>query len=203
VIPENTGIDWVKINDTVTIEWVAPTIGAIRFHYDELPPPNGSQYRGSCLVKIIGQTYVFMLMVFEDKKDPLRTYEHRDVRNYLESEPLFLIPGRRKRIKNGKLVNLQYKESTSVDDVDVKSEVNSSNVAHNAVNNCGAFKMENTRLVVTMDLQDKDGVSQADVVATFKTLDYPQTVAMQKAVVGAITGLGDLNVATKAAEVAA
>ena len=48
----------------------------------------------------------------------------------------------------------------------------------------------NNKLVVTMDYIDESGESAADVVATYKKLDYAGVVAIQGAVVESLHGLG-------------
>lgn len=55
------------------------------------------------------------------------------------------------------------------------------------------------KLVVTMDYIDESGESAAEVVATYKLLDYPGVVKMQGAIVGTLQGLGEAAVQAKAA----
>lgn len=161
-----------QICPTVTIEWLEPTVGLIRFLYSG---PADYPYRGVVNVHVTGNEYEFKGMVFHEKDDAPTKEEHRAIKWFLGRKRLI---GKSRRLKNGMIVMKVYP-------------------GNSAQSNCGEMKMP--KLVVTMDFIDDSGESASDVVATFKKMDYPQIVEVQKAVVGAITGLGDLNVAAKAA----
>ena len=48
----------------------------------------------------------------------------------------------------------------------------------------------NNKLVISMDFIDESGESAADVVATYKRLEYADVVEIQGTVVNALHGLG-------------
>jgi hypothetical protein len=64
------------------------------------------------------------------------------------------------------------------------------------------LKMSDPKLRITMEYLGDNGEVQSDVVASFYTMGYPQIVATQKAIAGALTDLGDQNVAAQAAQAA-
>lgn len=53
------------------------------------------------------------------------------------------------------------------------------------------------KVVVTMDIQDESGQSVADIVGTFKNLDYANVVEIEKGVIGAFLAMGEARVAAK------
>lgn len=162
---------------TVTIEWLEPTVGLIRFLYSG---PADYPYRGVVSVHVTGTEYEFKGMVFRASDDAPSLAEHRAVKGYLKS---LGYQGMARRLKNGKVVVKQYGNFAKTQTVE-------------------NINMANPKLVVTMDFVDESGESAADVVATFKKMSYEQIVNTQKAVAGSIIGLGDLNVAAKAASAA-
>lgn len=167
--------DWES--GTATIQWLAPTVGLIRFMY---PTPAALPFRGVCCIDIKGKEYEFKGMVFRASDDAPSLAEHRAVKGYLKS---LGYQGMARRLKNGKVVVKQYGNFAKTQTVE-------------------NINMANPKLVVTMDFVDESGESAADVVATFKKMSYEQIVNTQKAVAGSILGLGDLNVAAKAASAA-
>ncbi len=162
-----------QICPTVTIEWLEPTVGLIRFLY---PGRGEFPYRGVVNVHVTGNEYEFKGMVFHAKDDAPTFAEHRAIKRYLASLGLI---GISRRLKNGSVVVKHYGNSAKT----INEEK----------------QMANPQLVVSMEYLDENGGSAATVVATFKTMSYEQIVATQKAVAGSILDLGDQNIAAKAA----
>jgi len=163
-----------QICPTVTIEWLEPTVGLIRFLY---PGPADYPYRGVVNVHVTGTEYEFKGMVFHAENDAPTFAEHRAIKKYLASMGLV---GISRRLKNGMVVTKMYGNSAKTETVE-------------------KLKMANPKLRITMEYLGDDGVVASDVVASFYTMEYPQIVATQKAIAGALTDLGDQNVAAQAA----
>jgi hypothetical protein len=170
-------IDFDWESSTATIEWLSPTVGLIRFMY---PIPQALPFRGVCCVEITGNEYEFKGMVFRATDDAPTFAEHRAIKKYLASMGLI---GKSRRLKNGNVVVKQYGNFAKTETVE-------------------KLKMSDPKLRITMEYLGDNGVVASDVVASFYTMEYPQIVATQKAVVGAITDLGDQNVAAQAAQAA-
>jgi hypothetical protein len=167
-----------QICPTVTIEWLEPTVGLIRFLY---PGPADYPYRGVVNVHIEGTEYEFKGMVFHAKNDAPTFVEHRAIKRYLAIMGLI---GKSRRLKNGVVVMKLYPGNSA------------------QTLNCGEMKMSDPKLRITMEYLGDNGEVQSDVVASFYTMGYPQIVATQKAIAGALTDLGDQNVAAQAAQAA-
>jgi len=164
--------DWES--GTATIQWLAPTVGLIRFMY---PTPAALPFRGVCCIEITGTEYEFKGMVFRATDDAPTFAEHRAIKGYLASMGLI---GKSRRLKSGNVVMKMYGNSAKTETVE-------------------KLKMANPKLRITMEYLGDDGVVASDVVASFYTMEYPQIVATQKAIAGALTDLGDQNVAAQAA----
>jgi hypothetical protein len=166
-----------QICATVTIEWLEPTVGLIRFLY---PGWGEFPYRGVVSVHIEDASYEFKGMVFHEKDDAPTLAEHRAIKLYLASMGLI---GKSRRLKNGKVVVKMYGNFAKTETVE-------------------KLKMSDPKLRITMEYLGDNGEVQSDVVASFYTMGYPQIVATQKAIAGALTDLGDQNVAAQAAQAA-
>ncbi len=91
-----------KICDTVTVEWLEPTVGLIRVLY---PTQGEFPYRGIVSVHITGNEYEFKGMVFRASDDAPNLAEHRAMKRYLQSKGY---KGMSRRLKDGKVVVKQY-----------------------------------------------------------------------------------------------
>lgn len=90
------------ICETVTIEWLAPTVGLIRFLY------SGSgkfPYRGVVNVHIENANYEFKGMVFHDSNDAPTKDEHRAIKFFIAKLGLV---GKSRRLRNGQVVTKTY-----------------------------------------------------------------------------------------------
>lgn len=101
-----------RISGTVTIEWLDPDVGLIRFLY---PGPSEWPYRGVVTVHIEGTEYEFKGMVFRASDDAPSLAEHRAVKGYLKS---LGYQGMARRLKNGKVVVKQYGNSAKTQTVE-------------------------------------------------------------------------------------
>jgi hypothetical protein len=102
--------DWES--GTATIQWLAPTVGLIRFLY---PTPAALPFRGVCCIDIKGKEYEFKGMVFRAKDDAPTFAEHRAIKRYLASMGLV---GKSRRLKNGNVVVKQYGNSAKTETVE-------------------------------------------------------------------------------------
>lgn len=166
-----------QICPTVTIEWLEPTVGLIRFLYSG---PADYPYRGVVNVDIDGTEYEFKGMVFHAENDAPTFAEHRAIKRYLADMGLI---GKSRRLKSGNVVVKMYGNFAKTETVE-------------------KLKMSDPKLRITMEYLGDNGEVQSDVVASFYTMGYPQIVATQKAIAGALTDLGDQNVAAQAAQAA-
>jgi hypothetical protein len=128
-----------QICPTVTIEWLEPTVGLIRFLY---PGPADYPYRGVVNVHVTGNEYEFKGMVFHASDDAPSLAEHRAVKGYLQS---LGYQGKSRRLKNGVVVMKLY-------------------LGNSAQTNCGEMKMserkvQEGRLLVKLSLcaENADG----------------------------------------------
>jgi hypothetical protein len=119
-------------------------------------------------------------MVFHAENDAPTFAEHRAIKKYLASMGFI---GISRRLKNGNVVMKMYGNSAKTETVE-------------------KLKMSDPKLRITMEYLGDNGEVQSDVVASFYTMGYPQIVATQKAIAGALTDLGDQNVAAQAAQAA-
>jgi hypothetical protein len=115
-----------QICPTVTIEWLEPTVGLIRFLY---PGWGEFPYRGVVSVHIEDASYEFKGMVFHEKDDAPTLAEHRAIKLYLASMGLI---GKSRRLKNGKVVTKMYPGNP-------------------AQTNCGEMKMSEQNVQVPAD----------------------------------------------------
>jgi hypothetical protein len=114
-----------QICATVTIEWLEPTVGLIRFLYSG---PADYPYRGVVNVHVTGNEYEFKGMVFHARDDAPSMAEHRAVKGYLQS---LGYQGKSRRLKNGVVVTKMYGNS--------------------AKTNCGEMKMSEQNVQVPAD----------------------------------------------------
>jgi hypothetical protein len=91
-----------QICPTVTIEWLEPTVGLIRFLY---AGPGDYPYRGVVSVDVDGNEYEFKGMVFHAENDAPSFAEHRAIKRYLADMGLI---GKSRRLKNGVVVTKMY-----------------------------------------------------------------------------------------------
>lgn len=101
-----------QICPTVTVEWLEPTVGLIRFLY---PGPGDYPYRGVVSVDVDGTEYEFKGMVFHAKDDAPTFAEHRAIKRYLADMGLI---GKSRRLKNGVVVVKQYGNSAKTQTVE-------------------------------------------------------------------------------------
>lgn len=101
-----------RLSETVTIEWLEPTVGLIRFLYSS---PNPLPYRGVVDVHIVGSEYEFKGMVFRTSDDAPSLAEHKVVKGYLNS---LGYQGMSRRLKNGTVVVKQYGNSAKTQTVE-------------------------------------------------------------------------------------
>jgi hypothetical protein len=126
-----------RIRDTLTIEWLSPGVGLVRFLYSG---PAEYPYRGVVNVHITGDEYEFKGMVFHAKNDAITFAENRAIKRYLRDMGLV---GKSRRLKNGNVVMKVYGNS--------------------AKTNCGEMKMsgkvQEGRLLVKLALsaENADG----------------------------------------------
>lgn len=114
-----------QICPTVTIEWLEPTVGLIRFLYSG---PSEWPYRGVVNAHVEGSKYEFKGMVFHAENDAPTFAEHRAIKRYLASMGLV---GKSRRLKNGNVVMKMYGNS--------------------AKTNCGEMKMSEENVQVPAD----------------------------------------------------
>lgn len=101
-----------QICPTVTIEWLEPTVGLIRFLYSG---PAEYPYRGVVNVHIEGIEYEFKGMVFHARDDAPSLAEHRAVKGYLQS---LGYQGKSRRLKSGNVVVKMYGNSAKTETVE-------------------------------------------------------------------------------------
>jgi hypothetical protein len=128
-----------RIGGTVTIEWLDPTVGLIRFLY---PDPSEWPYRGVVTVHIEGTEYEFKGMVFRASDDAPSMAEHRAVKGYLKS---LGYQGMARRLKNGKVVVKQYGNSAKTQTVEKQS----------------------MKVTVSFDVKDDQGSDFATITASY------------------------------------